>query len=163
MITVEEAQAEILRHVQPLEIERVPILESLGRVLGEKIRSDTDIPPFDNSAMDGYAVRSVDVAGASFGTSRTLRVLGSVAAGYEAEMSLRPGTAIRIMTGAPLPDGADAVVPFEDTSDFDRNKAARLVAPADQIEVRKAVEAGDHVRPAGEDVRCSERVMAREG
>ncbi len=65
MITVDEALAEILRHVQPLEAERVPILDALNRVLAEKIRADTKIPPFDNSAMDGYAVRSADVAGAS--------------------------------------------------------------------------------------------------
>lgn len=161
MITVEEALAEILRHVQPLEPEQVPILEALGRVLAEEIVSDTDLPPFDNSAMDGYAVRSADVAAATRGAPVRLDVLGSVAAGYESRMSLEPGTAIRIMTGAPLPAGADAVVPFEDTSDFDRTRAARLSAPASHIGVRKAVRSRDHVRPAGEDVRRGERVMAR--
>jgi molybdopterin molybdotransferase len=110
--------------------------------------------------MDGYAVRSADVATATPGAPVDLDVLGSVAAGYEAGMSLQPGTSIRIMTGAPLPSGADAVVPFEETSDADRPKAMRLTAPASRIGVRRAVRAGDHVRPAGEDVLHSERVMA---
>ena len=156
MISVEEALAEILSHVRPLEPERVPILEALGRVLAEVIVSDIDIPPFDNSAMDGYAVRAADVAG----VPARLAVRGSVAAGYVAGARLEPGTAIRIMTGAPLPDGADAVIPFEETSDADRTKEARLAAPAAEIEVRVAVTAGDHVRPAGEDVRRGEQVMA---
>jgi len=156
LISVEEALAEILSHVRPLEPERVPILEALGRVLAEQIVSDIDIPPFDNSAMDGYAVCAADVAGAP----ARLAVRGSVAAGYVAGARLEPGTAIRIMTGAPLPDGADAVVPFEETSDADRTKEARLAAPAAEIEVRVAAKAGDHVRSAGEDVRRGEQVMA---
>jgi molybdopterin molybdotransferase len=156
LISVEEALAEILSHVRPLEPERIPILEALGRVLAEGIVSDTDIPPFDNSAMDGYAVRAADVAGAPV----SLAVTGSVAAGYVAGAWLEPGTAIRIMTGAPMPEGADAVVPFEDTSDFDRAKEARLAAPAAAIEVRSAVKPRDHVRPAGEDVRRGEQAMA---
>jgi molybdopterin molybdotransferase len=160
LISVEEALAEILSHVQPLEPESVPILDAQGRVLAEDIVSDIDIPPFDNSAMDGYAVRSPDVAGATPESPVGLAVLGSVAAGYVAEMRLEPGTAIRIMTGAPLPEGADAVVPYEDTSDFDRSKDDRLEAPADEIQVRVAVGARDHVRPMGEDVRKGERVMA---
>lgn len=160
MISVDEALAEILSHVHPLEPERIPILEARARVLAEEVVSDINIPPFDNSAMDGYAVRAADVAGATAELPVRLRVVGSVAAGYVAGMSVRPGTAIRIMTGAPLPDGADAVVPYESTSDFDRPKHERLAAPADEIQVRKAVAPRDHVRPAGEDVRRGERVMA---
>jgi molybdopterin molybdotransferase len=159
LISVEEALAEILSHVHPLEPERVPILDALNRVLAEEIVSDTDIPPFDNSGMDGYAVRAADVAGATNGSPVRLRVAGSVAAGYVAGTGVEPCTAVRIMTGAPLPDGADAVVPFEDTSDFDRPKEARLAAPAAWIEVRTAVESGANVRPAGEDIRLGERVM----
>ena len=156
LITVEEALAEILSHVRPLEPERVPILEALGRVLAEEIVSDIDIPPFDNSAMDGYAVRSADAAVAP----ARLAVKGSVAAGYVAAERLEPGTTIRIMTGAPMPDGADAVVPFEETSDADRSKEERLAAPAGEIEVRTAVKLRDNVRPAGEDLRRGELVMA---
>jgi molybdopterin molybdotransferase len=160
LISVEEALAEILRHVCPLEPEPVAILDALGRVLAEEIVSDIDIPPFDNSAMDGYAVRSADVATATPGSPVCLKVVGSVAAGYVAGMRIERGAAIRIMTGAPLPEGADAVVPYEDTSDFDRPKEARLDAPATEIRVRAAVAPRDHVRPAGEDVHLRELVMA---
>jgi molybdopterin molybdotransferase len=159
LISVEEALAEILSHVHALEPERVPILEALGRVLAEEIISDIDIPPFDNSAMDGYAVRSQDVATATPASPVRLAVVDAVAAGYVADRDVQPGTGIRIMTGAPLPDGADAVVPVEDTDDFDRPREVRLVAPASEIEVRVAVAPGDHVRPSGEDVRRGERVM----
>ena len=160
LISVDEALAEILSHVHPLTPEPVPILDALGRVLAGEIVSEINIPPFDNSAMDGYAVRSADVAGAAPESPVRLTVVGSVAAGYVAGMKLGPGMAIRIMTGAPLPDGADTVVPYEDTSDFDRRKEERLAIPADEIEVRKAVGEGDHVRSAGEDIRLGERVMS---
>jgi molybdopterin molybdotransferase len=160
LISVDEALAEILNHVQPLEPEQIPILEALGRVLAEEIVSDLDIPPFDNSAMDGYAVRSADLAGASPETPIHLMVTGSVAAGYLTGLKVEAGSTIRIMTGAPLPAGADAVVPYEDTSDFDRSKGERLASPAEEIDVRQAVAAGDHVRPAGEDIRKGEQVMA---
>ncbi len=160
MISVEEALAEILSHVRPLNPERVAILDALGRVLAEEIVSDIDIPPFDNSAMDGYAVRAADVAGASPESPVRLAVTGSVAAGYVSSGRVEPGTAIRIMTGAPLPDGADAVVPFEDTGDMDRSKKARLEEPASEIEVRVAVHARDNTRPAGEDMRRGEVAMS---
>jgi molybdopterin molybdotransferase len=160
LISVEEALAKILSHVQPLEAESVPILDAQGRVLSEEIVSDIAIPPFDNSAMDGYAVCSADVAQATPESPVRLAVVGSVAAGYVAAMRVEPGTAIRIMTGAPLPKGADAVVPYENTSDYDRSKDERLAAPADEIEVLGAVQASDHVRSAGEDVYEGEQVMA---
>jgi len=159
LITVDEALAEILSHVRPLGAERVPVLDALGRVLAEEIVSDIDIPPFDNSAMDGYAVRAGDVSGASPQAPVSLVVTGSVAAGYVSSVRLEPGSAIRIMTGAPLPDGADAVVPFEDTGDMDRPKEVRLEEPAAEIEVRRAVQAWDHTRPAGEDIRRGEVAM----
>jgi len=159
LISVEEALTEILSHVHPLEPERIPILEALGRVLAEEIVSEIDIPPFDNSAMDGYAVQSADIAGATAESPVALTVLGSVAAGYVAGARVQPGKAIRIMTGAPLPDGADAVVPIENTNDAVRSKSERLDAPSDVVQVLVAVGPGDHVRPSGEDVRRGERVM----
>jgi molybdopterin molybdotransferase len=159
LISVEEALTEILGHVRPLETERIPILDAQGRVLAEEIISDIDIPPFDNSAMDGYAVRSADVSGATPAAPVGLKVSGTVAAGYVSDLRVAPGTTVRIMTGAPLPDGADAVVPYEDTSDFDRPKERRLEEPAAEIEVRSPVAARDHVRPAGEDLRKGELVM----
>lgn len=159
MIPVEEALAEILCHVQPLEPERLPILETLGSVLAETITSDINIPPFDNSGMDGFAVRSADVAGASAATPVRLRVIDSVAAGYVAGATVEPGTAIRIMTGAPLPEGADAVVPYEDTSDFSRAKEERLQSPSTEVEVLCPAGPQDNVRPAGEDIHAGERVL----
>ncbi|MGC9334453.1 MAG: gephyrin-like molybdotransferase Glp [Anaerolineae bacterium] len=160
MISVEEALAEILSHVRPLEPESVPVLSAMGRILAEEIVSDISIPPFDNSAMDGYAVQAGDLEGASLQDPVRLRVVGSVAAGYVAGVKVLPGTAVRIMTGAPLPEGATAVVPYEDTDDFDRPKEERLLEPADEIEVRRAVRPGNDVRPAGEDIRLGELVMA---
>jgi molybdopterin molybdotransferase len=160
LISVEDALSQILEHVEPLEPERVPILEVLGRVLAQEIISDIKIPPFDNSAMDGYAVRAADIAAASPGSPVRLKVIGSVAAGYVSEAQLHPRTAVRIMTGAPLPEGADAVVPYEDTSDFDRPREERLVSPVAEVDVRQPVKPGDHVRPAGEDIRRGERVLA---
>jgi molybdopterin molybdotransferase len=160
VISVDEALAEILRHVQPLPPERVPILDARERVLAEEIVSDVDIPPFDNSAMDGYAVRAGDVAGASPERPVRLEVVDSVAAGYVAGRKVGAGEAIRIMTGAPLPEGADTVVPYEDTSDFDRPRDERLDEPSDEIEVRRAVAPRDHLRPAGEDIRRGEVVMS---
>jgi molybdopterin molybdotransferase len=151
---------EILRHVRPLEPEPVPILDALGLVLAKEIVSDIDIPPFHNSAMDGYAVRSADVAGASPASPVRLDVVDTVAAGYVAEETVRPGTAVRIMTGAPLPQGADTVVPYEETSDFDRPRDRRLDAPTDAIEVRQPAPPNNHVRPAGEDIFRGEVVMA---
>jgi len=159
LISVEEALSEILSHVGALDLERVPVLDALGRVLAEHVTSDIDIPPFDNSAMDGYAVRAADVAGATPEAPVRLAVVGSVAAGYVTGTHIGPGMALRIMTGAPMPDGADAIVPYEDTSDFDRAKEERLAAPAEEIYARKAVAPRDHVRPAGEDIRRGEQVM----
>jgi molybdopterin molybdotransferase len=160
LIGVDEALAEILRHVEPLDGERINILGALGLILAEEIVSDIEIPPFDNSAMDGFAVRSEDVATATRDRPVTLAVTGTVAAGYVAAGTVEPGTAVRIMTGAPLPSGADAVVPIEDTSDFDRPKDQRLEAPSQEVVVREGVGPGEHVRPAGEDIQLGEGVMA---
>ena len=95
--------------------EESPILSSLGQVLAEDVRSDINIPPLDNSAMDGYAVRAADSRGASEKSPRVLRVIDTIAAGSVPKAEVEPGTADRIMTGAPIPKGADAVVRFEHT------------------------------------------------
>ena len=159
MISVEEALAEILSHVRPLSLESIPILESLGLVLGEEIVSDVDIPPFNNSGMDGFALRSDDVAQATGNVPTRLEVVDTVAAGYVSASRVESGHAIRIMTGAPIPEGADAVVPIEDTGDAHRAKEERLAAPVSEIEVYVPVKAGDNVRFAGEDVRRGEAVL----
>src|SRR5580704_12661892 len=111
MISADEALRIVLEHVAPLGVERIPILGSLGRVLAEEIRSPRDIPGFDNSAMDGYAVRAADITTASETHPVRLRVLGTVAAGMMPQARLEAGTAVRTMTGAPLSAGADAIVP----------------------------------------------------
>jgi molybdopterin molybdotransferase len=161
MISVEEALERILKHFEPLEPEEVEILEALDRVLAEDVYSDMDIPPFANSAMDGYAVRADDTVGASREHPVTLRVVADVAAGYTTEVKAAPGTTIRIMTGAPLPEGADTVICVEDTSDWARSRQERGREPSTEVKVYHAAESGENVRPVGEDIRQGELVLAR--
>ena len=160
VLSVEEALARILATVRVLEPERVGLLEAAGRVLAESVAADRDIPPLTNSAMDGYAVRGTDLAQ----TSVRLRVVGEVAAGYVPEVAVEPGQAVRIMTGAPLPAGADTVVRFEDTrpSTTDGPSASGHGQDGDWVEVLKAPPAGANVRPAGEDV-CAGQVVLQPG
>ena len=150
MLSVEEALERVLSAFQPLEPERVSIIEALGRVLAEDVYADVDIPPYANSSMDGYAVLAADTAGASRGNPSRLRVVGDLAAGYVTETEVAPGTAIRIMTGAPIPPGADAVVRVEDTE-----------AQGEWVHIFTEVEVSQYVRPAGEDVRRGELVLQR--
>ena len=161
MISVEEALEHILGHFKPLEPEEVEILEALDRVLAEDVYSDMDIPPFANSAMDGYAVRAADTAGASRESPVTLRVVADVAAGHTTQVRVEPGTTIRIMTGAPLPEGADTVIRVEDTSDWARSRQERGREPSTQVKIYHEAELGEHVRPAGEDIRQGELALAR--
>ena len=115
MISVDEALKTILEAIHPLGCENVPITSALGCVIGEDIVSGRNIPPLANSAMDGYAVIAADTAFANKGKPAVLDVLEDVPAGRVATQPIRKGQAIRIMTGAPLPEGADAVVRVEDT------------------------------------------------
>ena len=150
MLSVEEALERILSEFHPLEPERVPILEALGRVLVEDVYAGEDIPPYANSSMDGYAVQAADTAGASRQAPCRLRVIADLAAGYVSETEVVPGTAIRIMTGAPIPPGADAIVRVEDTQ-----------AQGEWVDVFVEVPAGLYIRPAGEDVQQGELVLQR--
>ncbi len=145
VLSVEEALERILATVHVLEPERVPILEALGRVLAEEVTADRDIPPHTNAAMDGYAMRGADVAQ----VPARLRVVGEAPAGRSCPVEVTPGTAVRIMTGAPVPAGADTVVPFEHTR-----------ADGEWVEVLKATAIGANVRPAGEDVCAGETVLS---
>jgi len=151
MISVDEALERILVRFQPLEPERVGLMEALDRVLAEDIRSDMDIPPFDNSAMDGYAVRATDTAGASAERPIPLRIIADLAAGYTTQEEVRGGTAVRIFTGAPIPRGADAVVPFEDTERLGE----------EVVEIGAPVSVGENIRLAGEDIRKGELVLPK--
>lgn len=157
LMCVDDALEYILGHFEPLEAETVGILEALDRVLAEDIVSDVDIPPFANSAMDGYAVRAADTTGASNQRPATLTVLADLAAGQVTEAVVESGAAIRIMTGAPIPAGADAVVRFEETSEG----FGRTVRPSEQVQIFAEVRPGDNVRLAGEDVRRGQRVLAK--
>ncbi len=144
MLTVEEAIEQILARIKPLPTERVDLLGALGRVLAEPVVSRREIPPWPNSSMDGYALRSADsqAANASF------RIVAHIAAGGLPSTTIGPGEAARIFTGAPMPPGADAVIPQEDVK-----------AEGDRMTITRAVKAREFVRPAGEDVGVGERVL----
>ena len=148
MISVEEALKKILSQVQPLGTEKVSLLDALGRVIAEDIYAKRDIPPLDNSGMDGYAVRSADIAKATRDHPIRLEVVEDLPAGFISKKVLQKGQAIRIMTGAPIPRGSDAVIPVEETAK-EGNEAA----------IFKAAVPGDCIRKAGEDVKKGDRVI----
>ncbi len=151
-VSVEEARRRILDGASALEAESVTLLQAPGRVLARALEARATLPPWDNSAMDGYAVRARDVAAAEDAHPVVLTVVGSVHAGdLQPPPPLEEGQALRIMTGAPLPPGADAVVRVEDT-DEESGEPGR-------VRIQVAAEAGRYVRPGGEDVRAGERVL----
>lgn len=148
LLSVDEARARILEEVGPLGVERVAIAEAHGRVLAEAVVAPGDIPERDNTAMDGYAVRAEDVAAARDDAPVRLTVVETLAAGYVATARVERGTAIRIMTGAPMPDGADAVVIVEHTT-----------TDGDEVVVTRPSRLGANIRRAGEDVRLGRTVL----
>jgi len=150
MISVEAARNSILDSISPLGLEKVNILDALGRVIGEDIHAGRSIPPKDNSAMDGYALRAGDSRGASPETPVRFEVVEDIPAGAVPGKRIGPGQAARIMTGAPIPEGADAVVRMEDT-----RKNENMVAVL--VEAKQ----GQDIRRAGEDVREGEKVISR--
>jgi len=158
MISVEEALEKILSYVEILEPERKPILDCLGQVLAEDVYSAIDIPPLDNSAMDGYALRAKDTCGACESSPVYLAVVGEVAAGSMPTKEVEPGTAIRIMTGAPLPDGADAVVRFEDTDEMTRKSSG---GDHSQIGILRRAKKRLDVRNRGEDIAKGNLVLEK--
>ena len=153
MLSVEEARARILGHFSQLGPADVPLLDAIGLTLATDLVASIDVPPHDNSAMDGYAVRYADVAQASDSTPVQLPVNATVAAGDAPGATVQPGTATRIMTGAPIPTGADAVVPFEDTDESERNNSPNTIG------IKLAAEHGENIRPAGEDIQTGEVVL----
>jgi molybdenum cofactor synthesis domain-containing protein len=144
VISLEEAQAFVQSLVAPLETVRLPIRQARGLVLAEPIVAAEAVPPFANSAMDGFAVRSADARDGA-----RLRILGTVAAGATFDGTVGQGEAVRIMTGAPIPDGADAVVMVE-----------LATVDGDEVVVGQDVPAGQHVRPAGDDISPGDEVLA---
>jgi molybdopterin molybdotransferase len=140
LLTIDDALALVLAHARPLTSEAVAVSDAAGRVVAEPPLATVDLPPFDSSAMDGYAVRAGDTPG-------TLEVVGESAAGAPATRRLAAGEAIRVSTGAVVPDGADAVVPVERTSSGDGSVRVERVAP------------GENVRPRGGDARSGDPVV----
>lgn len=155
-LTVQEALTAVLAGVSVLPAERVALLDGLGRVLAEKVVARDNLPPFANSSMDGYALIAADLAGASMQNPAMLRVVGDVAAGVVPDTMVERGTAVRIMTGAPMPPGADAVVPVEDTNEAWRNRERPL---PEQIQVTRAVKSGDYIRHPGEDIEAGQTIL----
>jgi molybdopterin molybdotransferase len=148
MLTVPEASGRILDDIRRLSPERVPLLDALGRVLARSIHSPITLPAWTNSAMDGYAVRAVDIDAATRAAPVTLPVVETIAAGAFASRPIRQGEAFRIMTGAPLPEGADTVIRVEDTD-----------AGTTRVEIRDARDARRNFRPRGEDLREGDMVL----
>jgi molybdenum cofactor synthesis domain-containing protein len=142
MVSVDEARRVILEHARPLPAEAVPLAQAHGRVLAEDLRADADLPGLPRSSVDGYAVIAADEA-------PTRAVLGEVTAGRLAHAQVRPGTAVRIMTGGTLPDGADAVVMVEDVEEV-----------ADRATLHKRPRPGENVHPPGMDLRRGQTVLA---
>lgn len=144
LISIDEARRRVLEAVRPLETEDVPIAEALGRVLALDLDSPANVPPFDNSAMDGFAVRA--------GPAADLDVIGESRAGHPAAAPVGAGTAIRISTGAMVPEGTTAVVPIERAREGDGS--------GERVRVEASTE-GDNIRRAGEDVQAGELVLSR--
>ena len=156
MISVEQALEKVLSYVEVLDREEKPILECLGQVLDEDVLSPINVPPLDNSAMDGYALQAESTIGATESSPVILDVIDEVSAGAISEQVVGPETAIRIMTGAPLPKGADSVVQFEDT-----DETLRPQHPISQIGILKEIAKGLNVRRAGEDISQGQLVLEK--
>ena len=150
MIPADEARAFVLASCARIHPKALPLTDVLGCATSVPLDAPEDVPPFHNTAMDGYAVRAADVAGASAGTPVRLEVVGVLPAGAPPTIEVLPGTAVRIMTGAAMPPGADAVVMVEETEASDDGS----------VLIRLEVAPGDAVRAAGSDVRAGERVFA---
>ena len=157
MISVEEARARILEQFVRLEAVEVGLLDAVGQVLAEDVVAGFSIPPLANTAMDGYAVRAQDTAGAKYEAPLNLEVIGYLPAGEVYDGAVAPGQAVRIMTGAPMPDGSDAVVPFEETDEYGSDAAYDPTRTSVRIDVE--AKPGANIRVAGEDVREGETVL----
>jgi len=150
MISFGEALNNILSHIHALGLEKVNLLESLGRVIAEDIYAHRDIPPLDNSAMDGYALKFEDVQKASPDHPVRLEVIEDLPAGFISKKKIERGKSIRIMTGAPIPKGGDAVIPVEETKKEDGS-----------VFIFKAACLGENIRKCGEDVKKGDRVISQ--
>ena len=151
MLTVAEASERILAEIRPLDIESVPLRKALGRICAEDILATVTMPPWSNSSMDGYAIRSADITPVMSGEPVKLRVVATIAAGGFAPRPLKRGEAMRIMTGAPIPEGADSVIRKEDTD-----------GGSGKVDIKDARDVWKNIRPAGEDFQRGD-LLAKHG
>lgn len=149
MLTVDEVRSRVLASVGPLDVKEVRVADAFGLVLVDDVRAPHSLPRFANSAMDGYAVRGSDTERSSIDNPVELEVVGEIRAGDPGDIEVKPGTAVRIMTGAPLPSGADAVVQVEETEESEG-----------VVTVKGSTATGRNVRPAGDDVKEGDLVVA---
>ena len=156
LLKVDEARSRILSHFEPLGTETLPLAKCARRVLATDVAAQNDLPSFDNSSMDGFAVIASDLADAAPASPRTLNVVADIPAGTNPDVTLTAGQAARIMTGAPMPKGADAVIPVEETDFQDRSPGT--LAPK-SVTIFKSLKAGDYVRAQGTDVRTGQPVL----
>ncbi len=154
LLSLETATARMLERLQPLPATTVGVDEAVGRVLAEPIVARVTMPPWDNSAMDGFALQAADIAGATRRWPKTLQVVGESRAGHAPEVEVRSGTAVRVLTGAMIPDGADAVVPVEDT-----DAPAGMADLPESVIIRAAAAPGAHIRAAGSDLHQGDRLL----
>jgi molybdopterin molybdotransferase len=157
MLSVEEALEQLLKDVEPLPTEDIPLSDALSRVLAEDVISTLDLPPFPNSSMDGFAVRAEDVQAAAEKKPVILKVVADISAGEGTVAALQKGLAARIMTGGALPDGADAVVPVEFTNNSDSLSGKDL---QENVTVLKGVSSGDFIRAVGQDVPKGTKILS---
>ncbi len=156
LLEVNEARERLLKNLIPLETEKVHINLALSRVLADGLIAPFDFPSFSNSSMDGFAIRSIDATAASSSEPVTLRVIADIPAGSSSTTQIDLGQAARIMTGAMIPPGADAVIPIEDTNVFSRNNLNIL---PETVSIFRSVNPGEFIRHAGQDVRRGELLL----
>jgi molybdopterin molybdotransferase len=156
MLSVTEATQRLLSKLPICELETIALQDIFGRVLAEDILAEVASPRFDNSSMDGFAVRAGDTKSAEEAKPVTLKVIGDIPAGRAIDLVLKAGQAMRIMTGAPVPAGADAVVPVEDT---DVPSAVAGVVLPSEVRVKRAMRLGEFIRPAGEDFKAGDLLV----
>ena len=159
MLPVEDAVDRILSFCPRLPSETRAIDDAVGQVLATDITAPFDIPPHDNTAMDGYAVQSESTGGATESNPVRLRVIGELAAGYLYDGEVRAGQAVRIMTGATMPDGADTIVPFEETDEYGLRAPGQEHETIKDVGILKAAGPGNNIRRRGEDVRHGQQVL----
>ena len=156
LLSVDEARTRILSHFKPINTESLKLANCSRRILAADVSAQNDLPSFDNSAMDGFAMLASDLIDATSASPRTLKVVADIPAGTSPNITIVSGQAARIMTGAPMPKGADAVIPVEETDFIERSPGT----PAPKtVAIKKSLSSGDYVRTKGSDVKNGQPVL----